>query len=355
MTFSIIVVCLNAGKKLRETIESILGQTERDYEIIIKDGGSTDEITKAWLDNYRQREQKNLEQGATHLVQEKEHLEEDSPYDAQIRVYCGKDVGIYDAMNQAVQYVRGDYVLFLNCGDRFYDNGVLARVKKQISRVKEQTSQGREQISQVKEQITRTKEQTSQGREQVSRVREQTSLAGVHTSQEGMQSGRSMAGTTGALPGRYIFYGNIYEQRTDTFVQSNPVIDDFACYRNVPCHQVCFYAAGLLREKPFDTAYAVRADYEQFLWCYYRGHARTVYMPLTVAIYEGGGFSETRENEKKSQREHRKIVSIYMPAAKVRKYRLIMLITLAPLRTWIAGNPVTAGIYQTIKRKLYRR
>ena len=38
MTFSIIVVCLNAGDKLRDTIESVRHQTEQDYEIIIKDG-----------------------------------------------------------------------------------------------------------------------------------------------------------------------------------------------------------------------------------------------------------------------------------------------------------------------------
>lgn len=280
MIFSIIVVCLNAGEKLRETIESILSQTEQDYEIIIKDGGSTDEITRSCLDNY------------------------DLSPEGRIRVYCDKDAGIYDAMNQAVQYIRGDYVLFLNCGDSFYDNTVLARVREQISRI-------------------------------------------------GMQSDMQTTQIAESLSRRYIFYGNIHERRTDTLVQSNPVMDDFACYRNVPCHQACFYAAELLRKKAFDTAYAVRADYEHFLWCYYKGHAKTVYMPVTVALYEGGGFSETKENEKKSRHEHREIVGYYMPAAKVRKYRLIMIMTLAPLRTWIARNPVTAGIYQKVKRKLY--
>ena len=292
MTFSIIVVCLNGGEKLRETIESILSQTEQDYEIIIKDGDSTDEITKACLDSYGQENPPDSEHNKAH--------------GGQIRVYRSKDAGIYDAMNQAVQYVRGDYVLFLNCGDSFYDKEVLARVREQIARITAGNGQGEPQISEL-------------------------------------------------LSMRYIFYGNIYERRTGALVQSNPVINDFACYRNVPCHQACFYAAELLRKRAFDTAYTVRADYEHFLWCYYEACAKTVYMPITVAFYEGGGFSETKENEKKSGREHKKIVGIYMPAAKVRKYRLIMLITLAPLRTWIARNPVTAGIYQTIKRKVYKR
>lgn len=290
MIFSIIVVCLNAGEKLRETIESILSQTEQDYEIIIKDGGSTDEITQNYLNRYGQMNHMDSKQ--------------DMRPGGRIRVYRDKDDGIYDAMNQAVQYVRGDYVLFLNCGDSFYDNTVLVRVREEISKVGIQSDV----------QIPRTLESPSR---------------------------------------RYVFYGNIHERRTNTLVQSNPVMDDFACYRNVPCHQACFYAAGLLREKAFNTAYMVRADYEHFLWCYYKGNAKTVYMPVTVAFYEGGGFSETRENEKKSRREHREIVDYYMPATKVYKYRLIMFMTLAPLRTWLARNPVTAGIYQKFKRKLY--
>ena len=293
MTFSIIVVCLNAGEKLRETVESIRSQTEQDYEIIIKDGGSEDEVTQACLNGYRGNH------GGGDKVP-------DTAFAERIRLYCSKDAGIYDAMNQAVQHVLGDYVLFLNCGDTFYDNSVLAQVKEQILRGER-------------------------------------------------REGQQMPQTAGVSPSRHIFYGNIYERRTGALVQSNPVIDDFACYRNIPCHQACFYAAGLLKEKQFDTSYTVRADYEHFLWCYYKGNAKTVYMPIIVALYEGGGFSETKENEKKSRREHRDIVKKYMPAGSVRRYRLIMLVTLAPLRTWIAGNPVTAGFYQTIKRKLYKR
>lgn len=292
MTFSIIVVCLNAGDKLRETIESIRSQTEQDYEVIIKDGGSVDSATQDYLREYEQLREGNLSQdGMMHGI---------------VRLYRSSDKGIYDAMNQAVQYIRGDYVLFLNCGDSFYDDEVLSRVKRHIAQADRRGVQHLEQAEK-------------------------------------------------ALTSRYIFYGNIYERRTDTLVQSNPIIDDFACYRNIPCHQACFYDAGLLREKSFDTSYVVRADYEHFLWCRYKGHAKTVYMPLTVAFYEGGGFSETKGNERRSRQEHREIVDRYMPTAKVRKYRLVMAVTLAPFRTWIARNPVTAGMYQTIKRKLYKR
>lgn len=262
---------------MRETVESIRGQSEKDYEIIIKDGVSTDSDTIKYL----------------------EELERESLTDNRIRVYRGrKDSGIYDAMNQAVEYVRGEYVFFLNCGDCFYDGQVLAEVRKKVEMYMRDKSAARAEDS-------------------------------------------------------CIFYGNICERLTGTLVQSNPVIDDFACYRNLPCHQACFYTAGLLRERGFDSAYRVRADYEHFLWCYYRGGARTVYIPVTVALYEGGGFSETKENRKKSRQEHRKITGAYMPAGKLLKYRMIMLLTLAPVRTWIAENPVTAGGYQWLKKKLY--
>ena len=277
MTFSIIVVCLNAGQKLRRTIESIQKQTWQDYEIIIKDGVSTDQDTVRCL----------------------RELERESEADSRIRLYRGeKDSGIYDAMNQAVKYIKGDYVFFLNCGDYFYDDQVLSRVREQIEKY------------------------------------------------------TGDAESADKTP--YIFYGNICERLTGTMVQSNPVIDDFACYRNLPCHQACFYAANLLRKGGFDTQYRVRADYEHFLRCYYRNGANPVYIPVTVALYEGGGFSETGENKRRSRQEHREIVSKYMPAGKVFRYRIIMILTLAPLRTWIAGNPVTAGLYQRLKRILYR-
>lgn len=286
MTFSIIVVCLNAGEKLRRTVESIRRQTEQDYEVIIKDGVSADTVTAEILNE----------------------LEKERENDRRIRVYRQeKDAGIYDAMNQAVRYAGGEYIFFLNCGDRLYDDQVLAKVREQIGRCKD------------------TEETRSQ--DGLPNVRKKTP---------------------------YIFYGNICEQMTGTMVQSNPVLNDFACYRNLPCHQACFYAAALLKKRKFDTKYRVRADYEHFLWCRYEGGAKSVYMPVTVAFYEGGGFSETKANRKRSKSEHKEIVAKYMPAARVLCYRLIMFLTLAPLRTWIAGNPALAGLYQGVKRKVYR-
>ena len=50
------------------------------------------------------------------------------PDDSRIRVYSTKDSGIYDGMNEAIDYAKGSYCAFLNCGDAFYDNEVLSHV-----------------------------------------------------------------------------------------------------------------------------------------------------------------------------------------------------------------------------------
>ena len=99
--FSIVVVSLNPGERLEKTLNSILSQTYQNYEVILKDGGSKD--------------------GSLKTLQEQGFFE-DKP---QIRVIQKSDKSIYDGMNQAVSYVGGRYVQFLNCGDYFYSVTVL--------------------------------------------------------------------------------------------------------------------------------------------------------------------------------------------------------------------------------------
>ena len=101
--YSVIVVCLNAGQRLCDTVKSILGQTYRNFEVVIKDGGSTDGSVEALASAYQ---------------------------DSRLHVHRQKDNGIYDAMNQAVKLAAGTYFLFLNAGDSFYDEHVLERITR---------------------------------------------------------------------------------------------------------------------------------------------------------------------------------------------------------------------------------
>lgn len=271
--FSIIVVCLNPGEKLRRTLESVNAQTFRNYEVIVKDGGSKDgSLACIW-----------------------EIFEKD-----RVKLIEKKDQGIYDAMNQAAAQAAGDYVYYLNCGDLFYSEEVLEKMAEFIRFFNDEE-----------------------------RAEE--------------------------IPG--IYYGNIFERLTGQKVASNPHMDAFGCYRNVPCHQACFYSRELLLAHPFQISYRVRADYEQFLWCFFamqkERKVRFAYSDLLIADYEGGGFSETRENRRISAAEHKEITGKYMTKGQLLRFRMVMLLSLAPLRTKIAQNKVTAGIYNKMKEAVY--
>ena len=78
ITFSVVIVCLNAGQELLRTVDSVLRQSYSNYEIIVKDGMSGD--------GYVER----------------------LPADERLRIVRQKDKGIYDAMNQAISLTTGD-------------------------------------------------------------------------------------------------------------------------------------------------------------------------------------------------------------------------------------------------------
>ena len=123
---------------------------------------------------------------------------------------------------------------------------------------------------------------------------------------------------------------------TDSDVMSNPKIDAFACYRNVPCHQACFYDERLMFGNHFDLKYKVRADYEQFLRCFYREKAVTDYMGITIANYEGGGYSA--QNKKISEEERKEIIKHYLTGSQIRKYDFLRVVTFAKFRTFLDSN-----------------
>ena len=101
--FSIITVCLNAGNDLLYTVAETLNQSYKNFEIVIKDGFSSD--------------------GAV----------ENLPMDSRLRVIRKKDTGIYDAMNQAIEEAAGEYLIFMNAGDTFYAETTLEEIAAQIT------------------------------------------------------------------------------------------------------------------------------------------------------------------------------------------------------------------------------
>ena len=94
MLISVITINYNNSEGLRETVESVIGQTYRDVEYIVVDGGSTDES----VDVIRAHAA-----GISCWISE-------------------KDNGVYDAMNKGIARATGEYLVFLNSGDYFYSN-----------------------------------------------------------------------------------------------------------------------------------------------------------------------------------------------------------------------------------------
>ena len=52
--------------------------------------------------------------------------------------------------------------------------------------------------------------------------------------------------------------------------------------------------------------------------------------------------------------EHAEITKKYLGSTTCFKYRAIMWLTLAPVRTWIAENPALSGIYNGMKNGIYK-
>lgn len=102
--FSIITVCKNAINGITSTIDSVLAQNFTDYEYIIIDSQSNDGTT----DIIRRYSLK-----VTHFISE-------------------PDKGIYDGMNKGISISSGEYVLFLNAGDKFTTEYSIAAVNSII-------------------------------------------------------------------------------------------------------------------------------------------------------------------------------------------------------------------------------
>ncbi len=271
MKFSIIVVSLNAGEKLTETVNNILAQKDVDLEIVLKDGLSSD--------------------GSVEKIK--------ALNDTRIRIFEQEDTGIYDGMNQGISHAEGDYYIFMNCGDFFYDDNVLARFEKA-----------------AEEYISANGEPT-----------ENTPL---------------------------ILYGSRFASSTGNVEYISPKITPLVCYRNIPCHQAILYSKECFAKRLFRPEYKVRADYEHFLWSVLKNKTNTVYVDEPVCRYEGGGYSDNPKQAKRSAQEHKEITSMYLSAWQLFYCRMYMILTLQPLRHAISTGPLS-GLYNSLVKKIYRR
>lgn len=111
MKISVITVCYNCEEAIKETLESVKKQKGADFEYVVIDGASSDstvEIARQYQDKI-----------------------------PNMRIFSEPDHGIYDAMNKGVKKAEGAYVFFLNAGDVFESENVLAKVEDYLGSKKD--------------------------------------------------------------------------------------------------------------------------------------------------------------------------------------------------------------------------
>lgn len=103
---SIITICYNSSKTIRDTFESVLKQTYECIEYVIMDGASTDatiEIINNYIPIFRDR--------GIEIVFESQ-----------------KDKGIFDAMNKGIAKATGDVIGIINSDDVIHNKFALEKI-----------------------------------------------------------------------------------------------------------------------------------------------------------------------------------------------------------------------------------
>ncbi len=104
MKVSVITICLNSENTILDNLKSVKGQSFKNIEHIIIDGGSTDktlEIIKGFQN-------------------------------PNLKLFSEKDEGIYDAMNKGIEKSSGDLIGFLNSDDLFYNEKSMNEMVHQV-------------------------------------------------------------------------------------------------------------------------------------------------------------------------------------------------------------------------------
>lgn len=198
---SVVTVCYNAVDSIEKTILSVINQTYQNIEYIIIDGGSTD--------------------GTVDVIKK---------YISHIAYWVSEpDKGIYDAMNKGIANATGDYINFMNAGDYFINNHIVADIAISV----------------------------------------QNEYADV-------VFGNAV----------YLLGGTYYEVKATPFY-----VPPFIKHSMGFNHQCCFVKMEKARRFPFDLKYRLAADYNMIMTIFHNKGTFS-YINLPVAYYDISGVSK---------------------------------------------------------------
>lgn len=257
--FSIITVSLNAGDDLIDTVESIISQDYENYEIIIKDGFSTD--------------------GSIEKL----------PNNEKIRLIQKRDSGIYDAMNQAIDEATGDYLLFINAGDKLANTSTLATISCLIEKDNHKHK---------------------------------------------------------------FYYGYSYNEMIKVYDNAPKSLTPFFCFRTMLCHQAMIFHKSIFSDKRYDCDFKIMADKELLLHVVVEKNYKTMYLPILIAKYKAGGFCE-QQGKSYIKYENTKLQEKYFTKNQTIRYKFLINLTFPRVRKIITNNPKLIKSYRRIIGVIY--
>ena len=99
---SIVIPCFNVSKYIEAHIDSILGQTLREWECLFVDDGSTDNTVEV-IRKYAEK-------------------------DSRIKLFEQPHTGVYEARNRAMREAKGEFLAFMDPDDLYPSQHVLSRL-----------------------------------------------------------------------------------------------------------------------------------------------------------------------------------------------------------------------------------
>lgn len=222
MKITVATVCYNAADCIGKTIESVINQTYKDIEYLIIDGASTDG-TMDIVNSYAR--------DVTRCM----------------KVNSEPDKGLYDAMNKAAAMATGEYIIFMNAGDKFASPAALAETVREIT--------------------------------------------------------HSNHGN--AYPD--VVFGDVIRIKPDrtyleSYKSSKPLLK-LLLTGNIPSHQSTLAKTDVMREYGFDLSYSITSDFDFYVRAYAK-HLSIRYIRITIGMVDNTeGLSSEASNLKIMRRE----------------------------------------------------
>lgn len=257
---SIITISYNNAKGLKETIESVVMQDFDDYEYIVIDGGSSDD-SKNILNHYSDH--------IAYWVSE-------------------PDNGVYHAMNKGIAAAKGEYLHFLNSGDKYAAKDILSKLFSQ----------------EYAEPLVRTVQVCDYGARQVD-------------------------------------WNNLGDREVTLYDM----------YTNTMLHQATFIHRNLFDKYGlYDENLKIVSDWKFFLKAIVGGE-KTIFVNIRSVIFEMNGISTTKSYGELHLEEREKVLQELMPPNTIPDYeRLRKLEWFSGTTEFISVHPVYLMFFRTLKK-----